>query len=117
LLYQVVPTSRVRPVGQTFQQELALVALKVVIQVDGVDGIRAPLAHRLGLRADAEPTEGGAWLGPVDPGRPLPHEFLEAGELGRRSFDEYKGTTDLIVATFGRTRLVDDLAADDFVAL
>jgi integrase len=41
----------------------------------------------------------------------------EAGELGTRSFGEYKQTTDMLVAAFGKTRLVDDLAADDFEAL
>ena len=30
---------------------------------------------------------------------------------------EYKAATDRLVATFGKTRLVDDLAADDFEAL
>jgi integrase len=41
----------------------------------------------------------------------------EAGEIGARMFDEYKATTDRLVSTFGKTRLVDDLAADDFEAL
>jgi integrase len=41
----------------------------------------------------------------------------EAGELGIRMFAEYKEITDLIVAAFGSTRLVDDLAADDFEKL
>jgi integrase len=41
----------------------------------------------------------------------------EAGEIGPRMFDEYKATTDRLVSTFGKTRLVDDLAADDFEAL
>jgi integrase len=41
----------------------------------------------------------------------------EAGELGVRSFGEYRQTTDMLVSTFGKTRLVDDLAADDFEAL
>jgi integrase len=41
----------------------------------------------------------------------------ESGELGLRMFAEYKETTDLIVAAFGKTRLVDDLAADDFESL
>jgi integrase len=42
---------------------------------------------------------------------------LEAGELSLRSFGEYKQTTDMLVGAFGKTRLVDDLAADDFEAL
>jgi integrase len=41
----------------------------------------------------------------------------EAGEISARMFDEYKSTTDRLVSTFGKTRLVDDLAADDFEAL
>jgi integrase len=41
----------------------------------------------------------------------------ESGELGLRMFGEYRETTDLIVGTFGKTRVVDDLAADDFESL
>jgi integrase len=41
----------------------------------------------------------------------------EAGEIGARMFVDYKEITDLLVAAFGKTRLVDDLAADDFEAL
>jgi len=41
----------------------------------------------------------------------------EAGELGVRSFADYKEVTDLLVAAFGANRLVDDLAADDFGVL
>jgi integrase len=41
----------------------------------------------------------------------------EAGELGIRMFAEYKEITDLVVAAFGKTRLVEDLAADDFEKL
>jgi integrase len=41
----------------------------------------------------------------------------EAGELGTRSFGEYKQTTDMLVSAFGKTRLVGDLAADDFEKL
>jgi integrase len=39
---------------------------------------------------------------------------LQAGELSKRMFAEYKETTDLLVSSFGKDRLVDDLAADDF---
>jgi integrase len=42
---------------------------------------------------------------------------LEAGEMGVRAFADYRATTDLLVAAFGKTRLVDDLAADDFESL
>jgi integrase len=51
----------------------------------------------------------------------------EAGEITARMFEptadpkkpkgEYPATTDRLIATFGGTRLVDDLAADDFEAL
>ncbi len=42
---------------------------------------------------------------------------VEAGEMGERMFAEYKQTTDRLVATFGKTRLAIDLAAEDFEAL
>ena len=42
---------------------------------------------------------------------------LEAGEIAARTFAEYRGTTDRLVSTFGKTRLVDDLASDDFERL
>jgi integrase len=42
---------------------------------------------------------------------------VDSGELGTRMFQEYRETTDLLVIAFGKTRLVDDLAADDFEAL
>jgi integrase len=45
------------------------------------------------------------------------HRKVSAGELSTRSFMEYKEITDLLVTAFGRTRRVDDLAADDFEAL
>jgi integrase len=41
----------------------------------------------------------------------------DARELTPRAFMEYKEVTDLIVSAFGKDRLVDDLAADDFGAL
>jgi integrase len=40
-----------------------------------------------------------------------------SGELGPRMFQEYRETCDTLVAAFGQTRLVEDLAADDFEAL
>jgi integrase len=45
------------------------------------------------------------------------HHKLASGEVGSRMFQEYREITDLIVAAFGKTRFVDDLAADDFEAL
>lgn len=43
---------------------------------------------------------------------------LETGrKMSPRTFSEYKGTTDRLVATFGAERLVDDLRPDDFSEL
>jgi integrase len=42
---------------------------------------------------------------------------VDSGELGSRMFQEYREITDVLVNTFGKTRLVDDLAADDFEGL
>ena len=42
---------------------------------------------------------------------------VAAGEMGSRMFQDYKEVTDLLVAAFGKTRLVTDLAADDFEKL
>ncbi len=41
----------------------------------------------------------------------------DAGEIRARSFAEYFANCKFVVASFGKTRLVDDLAADDFQAL
>ncbi|MCI0643206.1 MAG: site-specific integrase [Gemmataceae bacterium] len=42
---------------------------------------------------------------------------LASGELGVRMFEEYRETCQLVADTFGKERLVDDLAADDFERL
>jgi integrase len=42
---------------------------------------------------------------------------VEAGEMGAQAFTDYKLTTDLIVSEFGKSRVVADLAADDFEKL
>jgi integrase len=41
----------------------------------------------------------------------------DSGELGLRMFTDYKEITDILVREFGKTRFVDDLAAEDFEAL
>ncbi len=41
----------------------------------------------------------------------------DAGDITRRTFLDYHGTAATIIAAFGKNRLVDDLAADDFEAL
>jgi integrase len=43
--------------------------------------------------------------------------LVDSGELAPRSLEEYRGTTDLLVATFGARRLVDSLTAADFQEL
>jgi integrase len=43
--------------------------------------------------------------------------LLNTGELSPRTWGEYKGTADLLVSTFGKQRLVADLAPDDFATL
>jgi integrase len=42
---------------------------------------------------------------------------VAAGELGKRTYEEYRQATQLLADTFGRDRLVEDLAADDFAKL
>ena len=42
---------------------------------------------------------------------------VNSGEIAARTFAEYRQTTDRLVATFGKERLVDDLASDDFERL
>jgi integrase len=42
---------------------------------------------------------------------------VDSGEIGLRTFHDYKDTTDLIVSAFGKLRPVKDLAAADFEAL
>ncbi len=45
------------------------------------------------------------------------HHKRTSGELGARMYQEYKDTTNLLVAAFGKCRSVDDLVADDFERL
>jgi integrase len=42
---------------------------------------------------------------------------VQCGEITHRTYKDYVGATDRLIAFFGRTRLVVDLAADDFAAL
>ncbi|NLF71667.1 MAG: tyrosine-type recombinase/integrase [Candidatus Anammoximicrobium sp.] len=44
-------------------------------------------------------------------------DLVDNGELSPRTFRDNKDTTDVIVEAFGKTRLVSDLAADDFEGL
>lgn len=42
---------------------------------------------------------------------------MQSGELSPHTFQEYRQAAELLAAKFGKTRLVDDLAADDFEKL
>src|SRR5262249_5222238 len=44
-------------------------------------------------------------------------QAMEVGELSPRTWDGYKVACDFLVKQLGRTRLVSDLAPDDFAAL
>jgi integrase len=43
--------------------------------------------------------------------------LVETGELSPLTWNEYRTACDLVVATFGKNRLVDDLGPDDFARL
>lgn len=72
------------------------------------------------LLAGRKPRESGDGFGIRD----LANHFLtskqhqlDLGEITQRTFDDYKRSCENIVSTFGRSRLVTDLRADDFAAL
>ncbi len=44
-------------------------------------------------------------------------QLKQSGEITAPTFEGHTGTTDLLINFFGKDRLVDDLAADDFGAL
>jgi integrase len=78
------------------------------------------LEQKDALHAGRKPREdsGGATI------KELCNQFLRAkqslvdsGELTQRSWDDYKASCDLIVADFGKGRLVADLDPDDFATL
>jgi integrase len=95
----------------------------VLTHVDG-DGWREALAEYKAvaddLHAGRKPRETTNGLTVAD----LCNRFLtakthalDAGEIGARTFADYKAFTDRLVSTFGKGRPVDDLRADDFEAL
>jgi len=93
------------PEGGAWKEALALYKA----QADDLHAGRTPRMKK----ADEGPTLGD-----------LCNRFLTAklrqqtaGEITPRMFNEYKGTTDLLVATFGKDRLIDDIASDDFETL
>jgi hypothetical protein len=43
--------------------------------------------------------------------------LLTTGELSPRTWVEYRATTDLLIESFGKNRLVSDLRTDDFAAM
>jgi integrase len=42
---------------------------------------------------------------------------LDSGEITQRTFQDYKFTTDRLITRFGKSRVVEDIAADDFELL
>src|SRR5262245_44199527 len=40
--------------------------------------------------------------------------LVEAGELSPRTWAEYKGTCEEVIAAFGKKRILEDIDADDF---
>jgi hypothetical protein len=88
-----------------------------------VRGICHRMAWNAAIKAEWDKHKSkfaATWLAVAD----LCNRFLTAkllkqaaGEIGSRMFQEYKEITDLIVAAFGKTRLVDNVAADDFEQL
>jgi integrase len=84
------------------------------------EALEAYKAVAADLHAGRTPRPKGDGLTVADLGNRFLNAKLrkwQAGEIGPRSFGEYRDTTDLLVAAFGKTRLVDDLAADDFESL
>jgi integrase len=47
----------------------------------------------------------------------LKRHLLDTGEITARTFKDYYATCERVIGVFGRSRLVDDLAADDFERL
>jgi integrase len=78
------------------------------------------LEQKDALHAGRKPREDGADLTVKE----LCNQFLnakralvESGELTNRSWQDYKAACELIVSSFGRSRLVADLGPDDFSKL
>src|SRR5688572_17150962 len=44
-------------------------------------------------------------------------QLVDSGELGQRTFDEYRSTGEMVADHFGRERAVEDLAPEDFKSL
>jgi integrase len=93
---------------------------KVVADPDGEAALAEWLRVKDYLLAGKIPPRTGDGLTVAD----LANHFLTAksrlrdsDEITNRTFSEYRGTTDRLVRVFGRNRLVDDLAADDFERL
>ena len=90
---------------------------KVADDPKGVQALEKWLAEKDALLAGRTPRIDGKGLAVGD----LCNHFLSAklrrlenGELSPRTFHDYKGVTDILVSVFGKTRLVTDLASDDF---
>lgn len=79
-------------------------------QIDDIHAGRTP-------RSPGKEDDGLTVMGLCNKFLTAKHRKLESGELSARSFAEYRTATDRLLSAFGKSRLVDDLAADDFDSL
>jgi integrase len=80
---------------------------KYLDQCDDLHAGRTPRASRDGLTV----------LDLVNNFLTAKEQQRDAGDIRPRSFDDYFATCEFLVKSFGKARLVDDLAADDFQAI
>ena len=85
---------------------------------DDPDGaLRRYLDQQDDLLAGRKPRGGGRGLTICDLGNRFltsKQHLLDTDEITPRTFYDYKSALDRVVAVFGKSRIVDDLAADDF---
>ena len=92
---------------------------KVANDPDGKKSLDAWLDNRDNYLAGRNPVKADAirvknlcndWL-------TLKTNKLNAGELAKRSFDEYKSTTDFVIEQLGKDRAADDIGPNDFAKM
>ncbi len=66
-------------------------------------------------RTPRTPSDGLDMLGLANRFLTAKQHLVETGELSPRTFADYRVTCERIIAAFGKTRLVSDLASDDFL--
>ena len=110
---KVVNGSLVRLPGDTWWTE-ALAIYQA--QIDDVQAGRKPRAKLVNGKVVTE-TEGLTAQALCNRFYTAKKRQLEAGEITARTFAEYDATGERLVKAFGKTRLVEDLAAEDFEKL